>query len=109
MASRVVVYLVILLLAIGGGVWIGTRSARRLNPGRTVSLHERWRTLAIAAPMLVVALIAPWLIVSGHPAVGIGLLVALLVLPNFVTVPLRIRRARQRAEASRAQRDGHAS
>ena len=56
------------------------------------------------AVTLVIGVVPAWLLVSGHAAIGIALLVAFYILPELVLVPLRIRRSRRTAEAARARR-----
>jgi hypothetical protein len=74
-------------------------------------LRRRGQTEAVGrsfwlmmAGMSLVVGISAWALTSGRPALGIGLLVATLVLPELVLLPLRIRRSRAAAEAAREAR-----
>ena len=60
------------------------------------------------AATLVVAFVAAWGFAEGHPAISIGLLVALFVLPELVLMPLRIRRSRAAARVAREARQARA-
>jgi hypothetical protein len=77
-------------------------SLRALPPGKRRMV---WLGMAVT---LVIGVVPVWLIVTGHAAIGIALLVAFYILPEFVLVPLRIRRSRRAAEAARARRTGSA-
>lgn len=50
--------------------------------------------------------VCAWAFASGHSVIGIAVLVAVYVLPEFVLLPLRIRRSRRAADAARAHRKG---
>jgi hypothetical protein len=54
--------------------------------------------------MSVVGGVAAGSFAAGRPAIGIGLLVAIFVLPEFVLMPMRIRRSRAAAEKAREAR-----
>jgi hypothetical protein len=60
-----------------------------------------WLGLLLA---LLVTIVCGWAFATGHPAVGIAVLVAFYILPEFVLVPLRIRRSRRAADAARRRR-----
>jgi hypothetical protein len=45
-----------------------------------------------------------WAISSGRGALGIGVLIAVYILPEFVLIPLQIRRSQRRAAEARARR-----
>jgi hypothetical protein len=46
-----------------------------------------------------------WAFATGRPAIGIGLLVAVYVLPNLILIPFRIRDSNRRAREARARRE----
>jgi Na+/H+-dicarboxylate symporter len=52
----------------------------------------------------IIGLLIVWALATNHVAIGIGLLLATTILPELVLVPLRIKRARRKAEESRATR-----
>ena len=60
-----------------------------------------WLMIAVMAP---VSAVCAWAFGTGRGALGVGVLVAVFVLPEFVLMPLRIRRSRERADAARAAR-----
>ena len=62
-----------------------------------------WLGLLVA---LLVTVACGWAFATGHPAVGIAVLVAFYVLPELVLIPLRIRRSRRAAEVARRRRTG---
>jgi membrane protein YdbS with pleckstrin-like domain len=70
---------------------------------RTGKRRAVWLSMAVA---LVIAAGCGWAFTHGHAAVGIAVLVAFYVLPEFVLIPLRIRRSRRAADAARARRQG---
>jgi hypothetical protein len=96
---------------IGGGTyWLMRRFLRRRGlktPAVTDLPPEQRRMfwLFITAAVVITAVCA-WAFASGHAAIGIAVLVAFYVLPEFVLLPLRIRRSRRPAEAARARRKG---
>lgn len=53
---------------------------------------------------LVIAAFEAWAFRTHHAAVGVAVLIAFFVLPEFVLIPLRIRRSRRAVELSRARR-----
>jgi Flp pilus assembly protein TadB len=59
--------------------------------------------LFLAAAVIITAVCA-WAFASGHAAIGIAVLVAFYVLPEFVLLPLRNRCSRRAAEAATARR-----
>ncbi|MEA2495926.1 MAG: hypothetical protein QOJ29_3837 [Thermoleophilaceae bacterium] len=97
--------MVITLVSVGGGIWLGLRLSRRA--GATPSdLPPRKRRIFV---LMMVGTFAITLAVvisfaSGKPGIGIGILIAFYILPTFITTPLRIRRSRREAEAARAAR-----
>lgn len=100
-----------LVFVIGGGTyWLmmrwmrgrGVRTPRALPPDKR---RKVWFYMTLG---LVIAAVSGWAFTSGHAAIGIALLVAVYVLPEFVLMPLRIRRSRQAAQAARARREGTA-
>lgn len=90
--------------AIGLGLWLGTHVTASSRRKRGVQ-PARWRrSLALMAVIAVFALVATWLLLNGQPAVGIGMLVAIYIVPTLVATPLRIRRANKRAREARLRR-----
>jgi hypothetical protein len=60
-----------------------------------------WLSICAGA---VIAAFETWALNTHHGAVGIAVLIAFFVLPEFVLVPFRIRRSRRAAEVSRKRR-----
>jgi|NGEPerStandDraft_6_1074524.scaffolds.fasta_scaffold386908_1 hypothetical protein len=92
-----------------GAVLLGVLLAYRLGPRMGVNMQRltpaKKRNLAIMLTITGgVALLTAWALGTGHIALGIGVLLAVMILPEFVLIPLRIRRSRRRAEAARADR-----
>jgi hypothetical protein len=88
---------------------LGVAIAYRLGPRVGVDMQRltpaKRRHLTIMLTVVgVIALLVVWALGTGHVAIGIVVLLAVMVLPEFVLVPLRIKRARRKAEASRAAR-----
>jgi hypothetical protein len=44
-----------------------------------------------------ISMACAWAILNGHAVIGIGVLIAVFLLPDLVLIPLRIRRSRRRA------------
>jgi hypothetical protein len=96
-----VLFVASMLLGVAIAYRVGPRlgiDMRRLTPAKR-------RRLAV---MLTVggafAMVIVWALSTHHVAIGIGLLLAIMVLPDLVLVPLRIKRARRKAQESRAAR-----
>ena len=96
---------------IGGGTyWLMMRFLRR-HGLKTPAVSDLppdkrrmfWLSLAAAVAITVVC---AWAFASGHAAIGIAVLVTFYVLPEFVLLPLRIRRSRRAAEVARTRRKG---
>jgi hypothetical protein len=85
-------------LAIRVGGRLGLKTPRDLPVRKRRRL---WLVLAAAAG---ISLVSAWAISSGRSALGVGVLAAVYILPEFVLVPLRVRRSRRRAAESRARR-----
>jgi hypothetical protein len=101
----------VLLLVIGGaagtfGLWLGMRLARRAGLKTDKPPAQRARVFVTIAATLGIGLFCAWAIANGHAAVGIGLLVALYVLPSLVLIPVRIRQSNRRTREARARREG---
>jgi hypothetical protein len=97
----------LLIVAAGfAGVWLAVRLGPRVTGKslRDIPPDRQRMALLMFAVMLAVAVVVAWSFISGHPAIGIALLVIFYVLPNFVTVPIRIRRSRRLAEEARERR-----
>jgi hypothetical protein len=72
--------------------------------------HKATRTFwLMVVGMSIVNGVVAWSFVTGHAALGIALLVAIFVLPEFVLMPLRIRRSRAAAQAARNARQARRS
>jgi hypothetical protein len=78
----------------------GYTTPRDLPPNKRRLL---WLGLALA---LLVTLVCAWAFATGHPAIGIGVLVAFSILPEFVLVPIRFRRSRRRRGRPPQRRTG---
>jgi Zn-dependent membrane protease YugP len=88
------------------GLWLANELARRVGLPTFTDLSVRRRVIVVAsiAGTTAVALFAAWTIANGQPAVGIALLVAVFVLPELIVLPIRVRRARRRADVARGAR-----
>ena len=91
----------------GGSYWLMMRWMRRRVVKTPLDLppdkrRQAWLYMAIG---LAIAAVGGWAFTSGHAAIGIAILVAFYVLPQFVLIALRIRRSRQAAQAARARRE----
>jgi hypothetical protein len=60
----------------------------------------------MGATLVMIGAVEAWAFSTHHAAVGVAVLIAVVVVPEFVVIPLRIRRARRSAEHSRARRRG---
>jgi fatty acid desaturase len=99
---------IITTFCIAAGVWLGVRLAARLGakPLRELPPQTRrrfWLFLGLATLPTIGVVIA---FASGHPGIGIAILVAVYILPTFITTLLPIRRARREAAAARLRRSG---
>jgi H+/Cl- antiporter ClcA len=94
---------------------LGVALAYRLGPRVGLDMHPRLtpakkRRLAIMLTITVaVALLIVWALGTGHTALGISVLLAVMILPEFVLIPMRITRSRRRADAARARRQARRS
>jgi hypothetical protein len=88
------------------GIWLGMRLSRRVGAGADARPAIRTRTLVMLILMTLPALVAAWLIATGHAAIGIGILIAVFVIPNLIEIPIRIRQSNRRAREARARREG---
>jgi multisubunit Na+/H+ antiporter MnhB subunit len=62
---------------------------------------KRRAILVTQVAMLVTTMVVVWSFAAGHAVVGIAVLVAVVVLPQLVLTPLRIRRSRAAAARRR--------
>jgi len=76
------------------------------SSGAAAALHECCAEAFVGRVGGMGADIAAVAFASRHAAVGIAMLVTFYVLPEFVLLPLRIRRSRRAAEVARARRTG---
>jgi hypothetical protein len=96
---------IIVVLLFAASMLLGVAVAYRFGPRMGIDM-QRWtpmkkRRLAVMLTACgAIALLIAWARSSGHVAIGIGLLLAVMVLPELVLVPLRIKRARRKAEES---------
>ena len=101
--------LAVFLVIAGGagalGLWLGMRFAHKMGIKADVPPARRARSLVVLGAMLALGLLAAWAITNGHAAVGIGILVAIYVVPILVMIPVRIRQSNQRAREARARRE----
>jgi hypothetical protein len=99
---------VITLVAVIAGTRVGLHVGRRfgLKTPSDLPPDQRRRLYLVMAGSVIPALAAGLAIASGHPGVGIAILVVIFVLPEFVWLPLVIRRSRRQAEESRRMPDG---
>jgi hypothetical protein len=95
---------------LGVSYWLGNACLRKLGHktlAETLAEMPRRARRHLWLSMLVglaIASVVGWAFSSHHGAIGVAVLVALFILPEFVLVPLRIRRSRRAAETSRARR-----
>jgi hypothetical protein len=101
-----VAFLVFASVPVAIGLWLAPRFARRLGIPTDRPRTERVRIYAVLGVVLALGLLAVWAIVKGHAALGIAILVAVYVLPNLVTIPIRIRQSNRRAREARSRREG---
>jgi hypothetical protein len=95
-----------LVVALG----LGTAAAVYVRLRRRGAAHKATRTFwLMMVGMSVVGGVAAWAFATGHAAIGIGVLVAVYVLPEFVLMPLRIRRSRAAAQGARNARSARRS
>jgi hypothetical protein len=100
---ELLIYIAAVFIATCAGVWLAARFVS--DPAGERSAIRRRMARRLVAPLvsipMVVSLGCAWLIVRGHPAVGIAGLAAVLILPTFVRVATQIRKSRKRANAVR--------
>lgn len=97
---------VIVLVAGGVGYWashallpkFGLQAPREQPPAK-----RRMLGLFLGVS-LVIAAVVGWAFSTGHAGIGVAVLIVCFVLPEFVLIPLHIRRSRRAAERSRASR-----
>ena len=96
------------VLAIGmTSTWVTTRAMRRRGIELPPKRRRSFRLMMTFT--LLVAAISASCIATGHVAVGSAILIAALILPEFYFLPKRLRRARQKAAAAGARREGRAT
>jgi hypothetical protein len=107
MDSLVLTLVIVAVLIVGTHV-LTMRWFRRRGYTTPRDLPARQRRL-LWLGLLVTVLVTVacgWAFATGRPAVGIAVLVAFYILPEFVLVPLRIRRSRRAAAVARQRRTG---
>jgi hypothetical protein len=97
--AAVVVAIVLLVLVGVIGAWLGERLSLRLMPGREITPARRRRIRMFTALAFIPPVAAAVAFVTGHPAVGIGIMLATFLVPNFVSIALHVRRDRGRRRA----------
>jgi hypothetical protein len=100
--------MVITVAVVAGTVWFSSRYWSRIGLMRPGDLPpgKRRNFWLIVVGSSLPALIGGIAIADGHPALGIAVLIAAFVLPEFVLMPIRIRRSRRVADEARARRTG---
>jgi uncharacterized membrane protein len=101
-------WLIVVVLPLAA-MLLGVAVAYRLGPRLGIDMKRltpaNKRRLAVMLTLGgVVALLIVWALSTDRVAIGVGLLLAVTVLPEFVLVPVRIKRARRKAAESRAAR-----
>jgi hypothetical protein len=76
----------------------GTRTAREL-PGSRRAVANLILITFIAAGLL-----AAWAITHSHTALGVGVLIVVFVLPEFVLIPLHLKQSRRKVSATETRR-----
>ena len=111
MAALLIVFALLVISVVVGG-WLGTKLASRMGTNRLAELNPQEKRRAYTRLGVLLAIYVPatavsvWALTSGHVGIGIAVLVAAFVLPDFVIVPLRIRRSREAARAAESRRRG---
>jgi len=94
------------VLVLAGSYWLSNVFLRKIGIktlGEQPSRNRRLFLLSMSAG-LVIAAFEAWAFSTNHAAVGVAVLIAFFVLPEFVLTPLRIRPSRRAAKLSRARR-----
>jgi hypothetical protein len=97
---------VFVVLVLAGSYWLSNVFLRKIGIktlGEQPSRNRRLFLLSMSAG-LVIAAFEAWAFSTNHAAVGVAVLIAFFVPPEFVLIPLRIRRSRRAAKLSRARR-----
>jgi hypothetical protein len=100
--------LLVLAAFLGGAIWLGLRLADRFTKSRRGPLSPRAKRIRsiMVAFLFVYAMVVGWAFATGHAAIAIGVMVALVLLDPIVLIPLTIRRSRQRAREQKPDRAG---
>jgi ABC-type sugar transport system permease subunit len=92
---------VVVALVLGMAVAVRLRLRSRGKGGKVT--RAIWLMMGVQS---LVAGVCVWAFATGRPGIAIGVLIALFVLPEFVLMPLRIRRSSAAARAARERRRG---
>jgi predicted permease len=96
---------------VGAGLLIGVRLAGRRGSASPRQWDRRTRRIVVLMALVYAAVLAviTTAFATGHPGLAIGAMVAICILPAFITTPLRIRRANREAAEARAKREAGSS
>jgi fatty acid desaturase len=106
--GALIISAVMTVLLMAGIYWLSHVFLRRIGIKTRGELAPATRRVLwlCSGGGLVIAAFATWAFGTHHAAVGVAALVAFLVLPEFVLIPLRVSRSRRAAELSRERRTG---
>jgi hypothetical protein len=102
----------LILAASGAGAFIAKRwltplmQRHKLVPEQPTAPSRPWLVRAIVLAYIAATAAPLWAFATGHGRLGVILLVAIFILPEFVIVPLHIVASRRRAIEARGQRLG---
>ncbi len=98
---KVAIFVVVMAVTLELGLRLGAAAARRQGASPEALRRARHIMLLSMPPMAVLAALIGWTLTSGHAAVGLGLLGALVMLNAVVMPVLHYRRAQRRARERR--------
>jgi hypothetical protein len=100
----------LILFAGGAGVFVAKRwltplmQRHRLVPEQAATPSRPWYVKAVMVAYFALINLPLWAFATGRGQLGVILLVAIFILPEFIIVPLRIVTSRRRAAEARARR-----